>query len=484
MRRETGLYPNEVTVISLLPVFADKQALGEGKCVHVYAVKLGFLCEAKVVNSLISMYGRCCAVYAACQLFEAMSFKNLVSWNSVIAVHVQNGLSEEGIYRFNNMRIAGIEPDRATIVTLLQAFGDLAAIRPGRAIHGYIIGSGFNLDVPVGTALISVYSKCGSLDASYKLFIEMNNPDRITWTSMLASYSMHGHGREAIDCFNLMVKKGIRPDHVTFTHVLNACSHSGLIDEGKMYFESMPKDYGVTPQIDHYSCMVDLLGRSGLLDEARELIESMPMEPNAGVWGALIAACRVQRNIKFGKEVAERLIALEPSDPRNYIILSNMYSAAGQWKEASEVRALMRARGLRKVPGYSYIEHGGKVHCFVVGDESHPESKQIYVKLGELIVKIVNAGYVPNTEFVLHDVDEEVKKDMIYKHSEKLAIAFGILVNGTAIPIMITKNLRICGDCHSAAKFISLVEKCAIVVRDSKRFHHFANGLCSCGDYW
>lgn len=301
---------------------------------------------------------------------------------------------------------------------------------------------------------------------------------------MLAGYAMHGLGRQAIYWFSLMVKEGVRPDHVTFTHVLNACSHSGLVEEGKAYFESMSQVYGVAPRIDHYSCMVDLLGRSGQLKEARKLIDTMPMEPNPGVWGALIGACRVTRNIKFGEEVAERLFALDPSDYRNYVILSNIYSAAGQWKEASKVRTLMKERGLRKDPGCSYIEHGGKVHCFVVGDQSHPDSTQIYAKLGEIIEKIQKAGYVPNTEFVLHDVDEEMKLDMIYKHSEKLAIVFGLLVNIAERPIIITKNLRICGDCHSAAKFISLVEKRTIIVRDSKRFHHFVSGFCSCQDYW
>ncbi|KAF9621758.1 hypothetical protein IFM89_027612 [Coptis chinensis] len=364
------------------------------------------------------------------------------------------------------------------------ALGDLAVVRPGRAIHGHIVCSGFSSDVPITTALVGVYSKSGSLDAAYEVFVELNNPDKIAWTSMLAAHAMHGHGRKAIDCFDLMVSKGISPDHVTFTHLLNACSHSGLIEEGKKYFEDMSKVYGVEPKVDHYSCMVDLLGRSGLLEEAWKFIESMPIEPNAGVWGALVGACRIHSNINFGKEAAERLLVLDPLDPRNYIILSNIYSSAGQWKEASVVRALMRERGLKKDRSSSCIEHGGKVYRFVVADQSHPDSKEIYLKLGEVITKMQNAGYVCNTEYVLHDVDEVVKEDMIYKHSEKLAIAFGLLVSGAGMPIMITNNLRICGDCHSARKFISLVENRTITIRDSKRFHHFANGFCSCQDYW
>ncbi|KAF8405479.1 hypothetical protein HHK36_010385 [Tetracentron sinense] len=484
MRSEMGMKANEVTLISILPACADMRALNEGKYIHGYAVKSGIASETKVVNSLINMYGKCGSVDAAWQLFEAMQVKNLVSWNSIVSIYTQSGFADEGISLFNLMRNAGIKPDRATLVTLLQACADLAAEKQAKAIHGYILSCGFNTDFAVTTVLISVYAKSGRLHDSNEVFGEMKYPDRIAWTAMLAGYAMHGHGREAIEVFDLMVKEGVSPDHVTFTHLLSACSHSGLVKEGKKYFELMSKVYGIEPRVDHYSCMVDLLGRSGLLKEAIGLIESMPIKPNAGVWGALLGACRIYHSIELGKEVAERLFALDPWDPRNYIVLSNMYSASGLWRDASRVRALMKERGLRKKPGCSFIEHRNKVHRFVVGDRSHPESEEIYSKLEELMEKIHKAGFIPKTELVLHDVDEEVKEDMISKHSEKLAIAFGLLVTGAGMPIMITKNLRICGDCHSAAKFISLIEKRTIIIRDSKRFHHFANGLCSCGDYW
>uniref|UniRef100_A0A2P2NGQ2 Pentatricopeptide repeat-containing protein At5g40410-like n=1 Tax=Rhizophora mucronata TaxID=61149 RepID=A0A2P2NGQ2_RHIMU len=274
------------------------------------------------------------------------------------------------------------------------------------------------------------------------------------------------------------------PDHVTFTHLLSACSHSGFVKEGRSYFNIMSEVYGVDPRVDHYACMVDLLGRSGLLNDAHKLIKDMPMEPNSAVWGALIGACRIYRNVELGREAAEKLFVMDPSDSRNYIMLSNMYSTTGQWRDASNVRALMKERNVIRNPGCSFIEHGYRIHRFVTGDQSHPLMEQIYDKLEELIAKIQEAGYTSKTEFVLHDVEEEVKKDYIYKHSEKLAIAFGLLVTDAGMPLVITKNLRICGDCHSAAKIISGIENRTIVIRDTKRFHHFANGFCSCGDYW
>lgn len=475
---------NDVTLLSVISACTDMRALDEGKFIHGIALKLGLLCEPKVVNALINLYGRCGYVSEACGLFEAMRGQSLVSWNSMIGIHTQNGFVKEGMRLFNLMRRAEIKPDQATMVTLLKGCEDLGIGKLADTIHGLMLRCGLVASVTIATALLSLYSKLGRLFASQEVFGEMINPDRVAWTAMLAAYAVHGRGREAVELFELMVKKDMVPDNVTFTHLLSGCAHSGLVNEGKNYFRVMSEVYGIEPRLDHYSCMVDLLGRSGLLSEANDLIKHMPMEPNSGVWGALLGACRVYGNIELGKEAADRLFALDPSDSRNYIMLSNIYSAAGLWKEASKVRALMKKRGLIRNPGCSFIEHDNDIHHFAVGDQSHVQSEKIYKKLEELIMKIRAAGFASKTEYVLHDVEEEVKEDMINKHSEKLAIAFGLLVTEISMPLIITKNLRICGDCHSMAKFVSLIEKRTIIIRDSKRFHHFANGLCSCGDYW
>ncbi|THG03368.1 pentatricopeptide repeat-containing protein At5g40410, mitochondrial [Camellia sinensis] len=484
MRSDMGMAPNEVTLISTISACTNTGAVDEGNYIHGLAVKMGLLSETKVVNALINMYGKFGYLDLASQLFKAVLVPNVVSWNSVLAIQIQNGFPEDGIEVFKLMSRAGLKPDQATVVTLLQGCADLGVGKLADAIHAYIFTCGLESDIPISTALLRFYAKSGRLHASYEIFREMKNPDRIAWTAMLAGYAVHGYGRGAIEFFDLMVKKGVEPDHVTFTHLLSACSHSGLVKEGRKYFEIMSSVYKVEPRLDHYSCMVDLLGRAGLLKDAHVLIESMPMEPNSGIWGALLNACRIYGDIELGNEVAERLFALNPSDSRNYIMLSNIYSAAGQWSDASKVRLLMKERGFVSNPGCSFIEHRSKIHRFVVGDQTHPDSDKIHKKLDELIEKIHKAGYVPRTEFVLHNVDEEVKQYLINKHSEKLAIAFGLLVTDSGRPIVITKNLRICGDCHGMAKFVSLTEKRSIIIRDSKRFHHFADGLCSCGDYW
>ncbi|EOY15161.1 hypothetical protein QUC31_000397 [Theobroma cacao] len=484
MRFEMDMQPNYVTFLSIFSACSDEGALSEGKCIHGFAMKLGILNEVKIVNALINMYGKSGYLREACWLFEAMPLQNLVSWNSIITVYTQNGLAEESMGIFIMMRRAGVEFDQATMLTVLQACENLGVRNLAGSIHGLILRFGITVNVTIATALLNLYSKLGCLQASSKVFGEIIDLDSVAWTAMLACYAVHGYGKDAIKLFQVMVQKGVQPDHVTFTHLLSACSHSGLVNEGKHYFKIMSEVYGVEQKLDHYSCMVDLLGRSGRLNDAYDLIRCMPMEPTSGVWGALLNACRVYGNTELGKEVAERLFSLDPLDARNYIMLSNIYSSAGLWREASEVRALLKERSPYRTPGCSFVEHGNKIYRFVVGDRSHPQAERIYNKLEELIGKIRNSGFMSKTEFVLHDVDEEVKENMINQHSEKLAVAFGLLVTDAAMPLIITKNLRICGDCHSMAKAVSLIERRTLIIRDPKRFHHFCNGLCSCGDYW
>ena len=484
MKSKFALELNELTLLSVISACASAKAWDEGQYVHCCAVKLGMLFEVKVVNALINMYGKFGCVDSAFRLFQAMPEPNVVSWNSVVAVCSQNGIPGEAIDYFNMMRMNRLFPDEATMVSLLQACESLPLGRLVEALHGVIFTCGLDENVTIVTTLLNLYSKLGRLDASRKVFAEIPQPDKVAWTAMIAGYSMHGCGKEAIEFFERTVREGMEPDHVTFTHLLSACSHSGLVKEGKYYFRIMTDVYRVQPRLDHYSCMVDLLGRCGLLRDAHELIKHMPLEPNSAVWGALLGACRVYGNINLGKEAAENLIALDASDPRNYIMLSNIYSAAGLWSDASKVRTLMKTNVLTRNPGCSFIEHGNKIHRFVVDDYSHPDSAKIHKKLEELIIKIQEVGFVSETKSILHDVDEEVKTSMINKHSEKIALAYGLLVTSADKPLVIIKNLRICRDCHSTAKFVSLIEERVIIIRDSKRFHHFSDGLCSCGDYW
>ncbi|CAI0382380.1 unnamed protein product [Linum tenue] len=421
MKLETGVEANEGTIVPLISACTETRALDIGTYIHGFILKFGMLLELRIANVLINMYGKSGYLDGASGLFEAIPIPNLVSWNSIIAVHVQTGKPEEGIGYFIRSRRAGIKPDQATLITTLEACEELGSAKLAEAIHGFLFITGLDSNLTLATGLLSLYSKLGSLVASQKVFSHIRNPDSIAWTAMLASYGVHGKGKEAVKTFNLMVKEGVAPDHVTFTHLLNACSHAGLLKEG----------------------------RAGLLSDAYKLIISMPMKPNSGVWGALMGACKKHNNIELGKEAFDNMLALEPLDSRNYLSLSNMYSSAGLRKESSEVRGLMKKRSVIRIPGSSCIEHGKRIHRFVSGDRSHPLEEEISKKLEELVKKVRGSGAWARTEFVLQDVDdEEVREDMINKHSEKLAIGR------------------------------------EIIIRDKKRFHHFSNGSCSCRDYW
>ncbi|XP_019089222.1 PREDICTED: pentatricopeptide repeat-containing protein At5g40410, mitochondrial-like [Camelina sativa] len=492
MLPEVGFRPNEVTFLSMISACVHGGSKEEGRCIHGLVMKSGVLEEVKVVNALINWYGKTGDLSSSCRLFEDLSVKNLVSWNTMIVIHLQDGLALEGFVYFNMSRRVGHKPDQATFLTVLRVCEAIGVVRLAQGIHGMIMFCGFNANKCITTALLDLYAKLGRLEDSCTVFHEIISPDSMAWTAMLAAYATHGFGRDAIKHFELMVHYGISPDHVTFTHLLNACSHAGLVEEGKHYFETMSKRYRIEPRLDHYSCMVDLMGRSGILQDAYRLIKGMPMDASSGVWGALLGACRVYKDTQLGTKAAERLFELEPCDGRNYVMLSNIYSASGLWKDASRIRNLMKQKGLVRASGCSYIEHGcsyiehgNKIHKFVVGDWSHPESEKIQKKLEKIRKKMTSElGFKSRTEFVLHDVDEDVKVEMINQHSEKIAMAFGLLVISPNESIVIRKNLRICGDCHETAKAISLIEKRRIIIRDSKRFHHFSEGSCSCKDYW
>jgi pentatricopeptide repeat protein len=312
----------------------------------------------------------------------------------------------------------------------------------------------------------------------------MPERDVVSWNTMIAGYGMHGQGEDALGLFSKMQQTCINPDSITFVCVLSACSHTGLLEEGWEYFYCMSRDYCITPKMQHYACMIDLLGRAGCLKDAQDFIEKMPYKPSASVWGSLLGACRVHNNIQVGEYVAERLFDLDPEKAGYYVLLSNIYAAAGRWDDVSKVRTMMKDRGIKKMPGCSLVEVKNKVHAFNVGDKSHPQSEKIYAMLNSLAKQMEEAGYIPDTNFVLHDVEEEVKEHMLYSHSEKLAIAFGLINTSPGTTIRITKNLRVCGDCHNATKFISKIVRREIIVRDANRFHHFKDGSCSCRDYW
>ncbi|PON64602.1 DYW domain containing protein [Parasponia andersonii] len=451
------------------------------------AIELFDLAPVKSVvawTAMVTGYMKFGKVELAEKMFQDMPVKNVVTWNAMISGYVENSRAEEALKFFRMMIRSGVKPNPSSLSSVLLGCSNLSALQMGKQVHQLTYKSLLYDDTTAGTSLISMYCKCGDLENALKLFLEIPRKDVVSWNAMITGYALHGAGHEALNLFNEMKSTGTKPDWITFVAVLSACNHSGLVDIGVRYFDSMVKDYGIVLKPEHYTCMVDLLGRAGRLMEAVDLIKKMPFTPHIAIFGSLLGACRIHKNLELAVYAANNLLRLNPSSAAGYVQLANVYAAASRWDRVSKVWRSMKENKVVKTPGYSWIEVKSLVHEFRSGDRLHPELASIHEKLVELDQKMRLAGYVPDLEFALHDVVEEQKEQLLLWHSEKLAIAFGLLRLPKVIPVRVFKNLRVCGDCHRATMFISAIERREIIVRDTTRFHHFKNGVCSCGGYW
>ncbi|KAL6648481.1 hypothetical protein ACP70R_012705 [Stipagrostis hirtigluma subsp. patula] len=417
-------------------------------------------------------------------VFDEMQFKGLISWNAMLAIYANNGFHVKAVELFVRMEKAGVEPDEVTLATVLPPCGELSAFSLGKRIHEIIKRRKMCPNLLLENALMDMYASCGCLKDARDVFDSMIARDVVSWTSIICAYGKHGHGKEAVDLFEKMRGQGLEPDSIAFVAVLAACSYAGLLDVGKRYFDCMTRIYHITPELEHYTCMVDLLGRAGCINEAYDFIMTMPIEPNERVWGSLLGACRIHSNMEIGLAAADSLFKLVPDQTGYYVLLSNIYARAGRWADVTLVRSVMANKGIKKLPGASFVELGDRVHTFLVGDRSHPQSEMIYHKLDELLGRIRVMGYNPEVETTLHDVEEEDREGHLSVHSEKLAIAFLLINTSPGNPIRVTMNLRTCGDCHLAAKLISTITSREIILKDRNRIHHIVQGVCSCGDYW
>ncbi|XP_010246332.2 PREDICTED: pentatricopeptide repeat-containing protein At1g08070, chloroplastic-like [Nelumbo nucifera] len=511
----SNIKPDVVAMVSVLSACSHLRELDLGKWVHHFVSKERIGMTRHLAVALIDMYAKCGDMDAARQVFDSMGSKVLVAWNaiidgycklgkldvacslfdqmgdrdlvtfnSMITGYVQNSSFKDAFLLFSELWHSGLKPDNFMIVSLLSACANLGALYQGKMLHAYIEQSSAEPDVFVGTALVDMYAKCGLIGEAKQVFNIMPNKDVLAWTVMISGLALHGDGKSALDHFLLMREEGIRPNRVTYVAVLSACSHSGLVEEGYFHFNEMVSIFNIEPQIEHYGCMVDLLGRSGYLKDAERLIQSMPVEPNAVIWGSLLGSCRVYNDVELAEKAAKNLLVLEPQKDAIYILLYNIYNSTGRWSSAVELRGMMEGCGIRKLAGCSTIVIEGIVHEFIAGDRSHPQFDEIQTMMSAMATRLKLAGHVPRISQVSLDIDEEEKENILFNHSEKMAIAFGILKLGKNIPIHILKNLRVCRDCHSAIKLIAKIWNREIVVRDRSRFHHFRQGQCSCGDFW
>ncbi|KAK9116369.1 hypothetical protein Sjap_015316 [Stephania japonica] len=479
-----GLVVDQYTFGSALTACGGRRGVEQGMQIHAYVIRKDYMDNVFVGSALVDMYLKCGNIKSAETIFERMTCRNNISWTAMLVGYNHNGLSEEAVKIFCNMQRNGIESDDFTLGSVISSCANLASLEEGTQFHGQALVSGLRSFTTVSNALITLYGKCGSIKDSHQLFNEMHVKDEVSWTALVCGYAQFGKAVETISLFEEMLANGLKPDGVTFIGVLSACSRAGLVDKGYQYFDSMVNDHRIVPVPDHYTCMIDLLSRAGRLEETKDFINQMPARPDAIGWATLLSACRLHGNIEIGKWAADSLIELEPQNPASYVLLSSMYAAKEKWDDVAHLRRGMRNMGARKEPGFSWIKYKNKVHVFSADDCSHDYSDQIYAKLDKLYSEIINEGYVPDMNYVLHDVDEAQKIKMLNHHSEKLAIAFALIFVPESVPIRIVKNLRVCGDCHNATKLISKVTQREILVRDSVRYHLFKDGACSCGDFW
>lgn len=513
---EESVLPDNYAISSALKACGFLLGLREGREIHGQVLKLGLRSNRSTRLKLVELYGKCGEFKDAMQLFDEMpecndvvastvmincyvehglvenafevfsrvKVKDTVCWTAMIDGLVRNGEMARALDLFREMQRDNVRPNEVTIVCVLSACSQLGALELGRWIHSYMGKHRIDLNHIVGGALINMYSRCGDIDKALRVFEEMKERDVTTYNSLIAGLAMHGRSIEAVEMFREMINQGIRPTKVTFVGVLNACSHGGLVDLGFEIFQSMTRDYGIEPQIEHYGCIVDLLSRVGRPEEAYDFITNMKIAPDHIMLGSLLSACKIHGKLQLGEQIAKRLLDCRSADSGIYVLLSNAYASSGKWKEAVQIRAKMKEAGVQKEPGCSSIEVNNEIHEFILGDIRHPQREQIYKKMQELKQIVKLEGYSPSTEVVLHDIEDWEKEWALAIHSERLAICYGLISTKPYTTIRVVKNLRVCNDCHSMIKLIANITKRKIIVRDRNRFHHFENGTCSCGDYW
>lgn len=481
-----GTAPNEFTFATVVTSCTSSSGFELGKQIHSLIIKSSFESHIFVGSSLLDMYAKAGKIREAHGVFEGLPERDVVSCTAIISGYAQLGLDEEALNLFRRLQKEGMRSNYVTYASVLTALSGLAALNHGRQVHSHVLRAQLPFYVVLQNSLIDMYSKCGSLTYSRRIFDSMPERTVISWNAMIVGYSKHGMGREAVGLFQLMKEENkVKPDSVTVLAVLSGCSHGGMEDRGlEIFYELVNQKDGFEPEIEHYGCVVDLFGRAGRVEEAFKFIKNMPFQPTAAIWGSLLGACRVHQDVHIGELVAHQLLEIEPENAGNYVILSNLYASVGRWEDVRTVRELMKEKAVRKEPGRSWIELDQTLHTFHAGDRTHPRKDEVFAEVRGLSIKIKEAGYVPELSCVLYDVDDEQKEKILQGHSEKLALAFGLISTPEGTPIRVIKNLRICVDCHNFAKYLSMVYGREVSLRDKNRFHHIVGGTCSCGDYW
>nr|XP_016476725.1 PREDICTED: pentatricopeptide repeat-containing protein At4g21065-like [Nicotiana tabacum] len=477
--------PDKFTYPFVLKACSKLRYAQLGKQIHGLILKSGLMLDRYVNNALIHMYSGCVDSSLALKVFDEMSDRDVVSWTSMIDGFVDNDRPIEAIGLFEQMMNNGVDPNEATLVSVLRACADTGALSTGQKVHNFVKERNLSTKANVGTALIDMYAKCGCIESAKELFKETMDKDVYAWTAMVSGLASHGLSGEAMEHFEQMKSCNVKPDERTMTAVLSACRNAGWIGKGLYHLRSMKK-YKLRPTIQHYGCIVDTFVRAGQLEEAEQFIRKMPIYPDVVLWRTMLWGCKIHGDVERSERLVKdvELLKMDSHDCGSYVLLGNVYAALGNWKEKAKMREFMNQRGLVKTPGSSRIEIDGLVHEFTAGDSRHVEAENIYAKLDEMEQNVRREGYDPKISEVLLEIDDDEKASQLLNHSEKLAVSFGLIKTNPGTVIRVVKNLRSCEDCHSFMKLISKLYQREIIIRDRIRYHHFRGGECSCGDRW
>ncbi|KAK0571355.1 hypothetical protein LWI29_014604 [Acer saccharum] len=398
--RDKGFWPDETTLVSVLGSCGDLNDIGSGRWVEGFVMENKMELNSFMGSALINMYGKCGDLVSARRVFDGMVTKDVVTWNAMITVYAQNGLSNEAIMLFNGMKEAGVNPDKITLIGILSACASIGALDVGKWVDTYASQRGLQDDIYVATALIDMYAKCGIIDSALRVFEGMPLKNEVSWNAMITALAFHGQAREALSLFERMSKEGgdAHPNEITFVGVLSACVHAGLVDEGRRLFDLMSTSFGLIPRIEHYSCMVDLLARAGHLHEAWDVVEKMPDKPDEIVLGALLGACQKRKNVDVSQRVMQLLQDIKPTSSGNYVISSKIYANLRMWDESAKMRALMKQRGVNKTPGCSWIENDDQILEFHAGNDVHLSSPKVCQVFDLLNEEMKREGYIPKVD--------------------------------------------------------------------------------------
>ncbi|WOH04877.1 hypothetical protein DCAR_0624289 [Daucus carota subsp. sativus] len=485
---EKGVELTDFTLASVVNACGLLREKRTSEMIQGFVIKFGSGSNDYIESAMVDMSTRCGRMSDAEKMFRSrpLNQSSPLIWTSMICGYARNGQPYESAslyclgYSEGTMAV-----DEVLSASVLGVCGTLGSSVFGGQVHCHAIKSGFLSDTVVENAIMSMYFKCGNIKEATAVFKAMPTPDIVSWNGLMAGYILHRQGDLTLTAWEEMQQAGLPPDSTTFLILLSAYKYtiSDLVYDCRKLFVSMNAVYGVEPASEHYATFVSVLGFWGHLEEAEEVIIRMPIQPEPSVWRALLDSCRIHMNTDIGKRAAKQILLSEPQDPSTYILVSNLFSASGRWHCSEMIKEKMREKGFRKLPVRSWIFHQNRAHFFFARDKSHFQSKDINKGLEILVMECLKAGYVPDTSFVLHEVEEYQKKDFLFYHSAKLAVTYGLLMTEPGKIIRVMKNVILCGDCHTFFKYVSVITKREIHVRDSSGFHCFWNGQCSCKDY-